>query len=244
MTIDEIIELGNKAATNCTQYGQMIGTYISGQEYENWLSLSTRFVESLYPNDQDTIRYRKLAMESGRSSETNHKKLMSILNAFKNIPPIPQKQDITDLLSEIFNNFYKFDISIKRRYANRNTIEINDEYDLQDALKSILKLFIDDVRPEDYVPSYAGSNSRVDFFIPKHGIVIETKMTNNSLKDKELGEQLIIDCARYKQNPNYKHLICFIYDKNSYISNPSGLISDLEKNGDEQINVKVYISPQ
>lgn len=141
-------------------------------------------------------------------------------------------------------NFNKFDISIRRRYGNRDTININDEHDLQDVLFSILKLFISDIRPEDYIPSSAGGNSRVHFLLPEYGLIIETKMTNKSLQDKQVGEQLIIDFGRYKQKDGYNHLMCFVYDKETNIRNPIGLIKDLERLSDEKMRISVYISPQ
>jgi hypothetical protein len=170
--------------------------------------------------------------------------LIGILKAFKEYPPIPIKVDIMPLIKDICLNFLKFDINIRRRYGYRETIKINDEYDLQDALHSILKLFINDIRPEDYVHSYAGGNSRVDFLLPEYNLIIETKMTNSALHDKQVGEQLIIDIERYKQKKNINHLACFVYDKEANISNPSGLIDDLEKLSDEKMRVSVFISPQ
>lgn len=127
------------------------------------------------------------------------------------------------------------------RHSNRATLEINDEYVVQDLLEGILRLFIDDVRPEDYVPSYAGGNSRTDFYLPQYETYIETKMTREGLRDKEVGEQLVIDIARYGEK--CKTLVCFIYDKGSFLSNPYGLISDLEGLGANKVQVKVYIAP-
>lgn len=100
---------------------------------------------------------------------------------------------------------------------------------MQDALHSILQLFVDDIRSEDFIPSYAGVNSRVDFLLPDYETVIETKITKDNHKDKEIGDELLIDIARCKQNPSCNNLVCFIYDKGNYIKNPYGLISDLDK---------------
>ena len=50
-----------------------------------------------------------------------------------------------------------------------------------------------------------------------------------------------IDIARYGEK--CKTLICFIYDKGSFLSNPYGLISDLEGLGANKVQVKVYIAP-
>ena len=62
------------------------------------------------------------------------------------------------------------------------------------------------------------------------------------MKDKELGDQLIIDIAKYQKHPNCKCLYCFIYDPEGIIRNPRGLENDLEKLGKE-ISIKVFIRP-
>jgi len=56
------------------------------------------------------------------------------------------------------------------RRENRNTIIIEDEYDVQDLLHALLKIFYDDIRPEEWTPSYAGGSSRMDFLIKNEKI--------------------------------------------------------------------------
>lgn len=243
MDISELIEQGKIAVKNSTCKSEYTGTYYYGPEYDKWIAISTRFVEQNFPNDPDTQRYEEIAKHANNDSVDSFSKLIAILEAFDTFPPVPESPFELNLVKTICTNFNKFDVNIKRRHGNRDTIHINDEYDLQDALRSILRLFIDDIRPEDFVPSYAGGNSRVDFFIPERNIVIETKMASSSLRDKEIGEQLMIDVDRYKQLPQYQHLICFVYDKDSNVSNPTGLISDLEKLTDNKMQVSVIISP-
>lgn len=245
MDIYELIERGENAAKECFHRNSH-GTdgYYSGQSYENWLSLAIRFLESNFPNDTETIRFREIAEYANGFGNDKYHKLMAILKAFSECPPIPPRINILPLIKDICMNFNRFDVNIRRRYGGRETITINDEHDLQDVIHSILRLFINDVRPEDYVPSYAGGNSRVDFLLPEHKIIIETKMTNSTLKDKQIGEQLLIDFERYKQKVGYDQLICFVYDKEANICNPSGLINDLEKLSDEKMRIIVFISPQ
>ncbi len=55
--------------------------------------------------------------------------------------------------------------------------------------------------------------------LPEEGIIIETKMASEKLKDKELGEQIAIDIVRYNQHPSYRTLLVFIYDKGDYVRN-------------------------
>ena len=62
-----------------------------------------------------------------------------------------------------------------------------------------MRLFFEDVRDEDYIPSYAGSNSRIDYLLPAYAIGVESKHASKSLTHKEVGEQLIVDRDRYKE---------------------------------------------
>ena len=66
---------------------------------------------------------------------------------------------------------------LRDRHDARNTLDIEDEYDVQDLLHSLLRIFFDDIRPEEYTPSYAGKSSRMDFLLKGYDTVIEVKMT-------------------------------------------------------------------
>ena len=68
-------------------------------------------------------------------------------------------------------------------------------------------------------------------------------MTNDNLRDKKLGEELLIDIGKYSSHPNCKTLIIFIYDKKDLIVNKAGLIRDLENKRTSEMDVKVFISP-
>ncbi len=163
--------------------------------------------------------------------------------------PLPEeKAQLTfneiELLEKIFKNFYRCARQLLIRHAQRDTLKITDEYDVQDLLHAILKLHFDDVRPESGTSKYAGSNSRIDFILNEHNIAIEVKKTRNNLKDKEIGEELLIDIARYQQsNSKIKLLICFVYDPEGLIINPIGLESDLN-NTPSNIPIKTIICPK
>jgi len=112
---------------------------------------------------------------------------------------------------------------LRNRHENRTTLEIKDEYDVQDLLHSLLLVHFDDVRPEEYT--------------------LETKMTRENLKDKKLGEELIIDIEKYAKHLDCEKLYCFVYDSKEFINNPKGLEKDLSNNSDE-IEVKTIIVPK
>ena len=132
---------------------------------------------------------------------------------------------------------------LRDRYDGRSTLKIDDEYDLQDLLHGLLHLFFDDVRPEEYTPSYAGKATRMDFLLKNESIVIEAKMTRRGLGAKEIGEQLIIDIAHYKSHPNCKSLFCLVYDPDHRVDNPRGLENDLSKTTDG-MSVRVFVVPR
>ncbi|MEA5427975.1 DUF2321 domain-containing protein [Arcicella lustrica] len=153
------------------------------------------------------------------------------------------KRDDIFLLNQICERFHLVAKQIRQRYNNRETIDITDEYDVQDLLHSLLVIYFDDIRPEEWIPSYAGSSKRTDFLLKNEEIVIEVKKTRKTLKAKELGEQLIIDIANYKNHPNCKSLYCFVYDPEGFIANPRGIENDLNSNG-EKMKVIVKIIPK
>lgn len=118
--------------------------------------------------------------------------------------------------------------TLQRRAPNWPISEsIRDEADLQIVVEAYLRTLFDDVRPEDYVPSHAGANSRVDFVLPEVGVIVETKMTRGSLTARKLGEELLIDAGRYPNHPNCEAIVAFIYDPARRIVNPRGVERDL-----------------
>lgn len=106
-----------------------------------------------------------------------------------------------------------------------------------------MKIFFDNVRPEDWTPSYAGSNSKIDFILKDEKIAVETKMVREGLTDKKIGEELSIDIARYRSHEDCQTLICFVYDPEEMLSNPKGLENDLNKLSSEKLEVLVFITP-
>lgn len=146
-------------------------------------------------------------------------------------------------LNHLCDNFHKISRQLLNRHSGRETLIINDEYDVQDLMHALLKSNFDDIRPEEYTPSYAGRNTRIDFLLKKENIVIEVKKTRKTLKDREIGDELLQDIARYKNHPDCNILYCFIYDPQSLIQNPRGLENDLTSESSEKLKVIVSIRP-
>ena len=56
---------------------------------------------------------------------------------------------------------------------------------------------------------------------------------------KEIGEELIIDSAKYRKYPKCDVLVCLVYDPNFFIKNKFGWIKDLEDNSN--LKVRVFV---
>jgi hypothetical protein len=153
------------------------------------------------------------------------------------------KRDGFALLQGLCERFHLIARQLRQRHDNRATLEVEDEYDTQDLLHALLHLNFDDIRPEEWTPSYAGSSSRMDFLLKQEKTVIEIKKTRKGLDAREVGEQLIVDIQKYQTHPDCKSLICFVYDPEGRIANPRGLENDLnsEKEG---FKVRVIIAPK
>lgn len=153
----------------------------------------------------------------------------------KNISPMQR-------LETICHSFHNVARQLRVRYDKRSTIEVSDEYDVQDLFHALLKIDFEDIRREEWNPSYAGSSSRSDFLLKNEQVVVEIKKTRLGLADKVIGEQLLVDIAKYSNHPDCKTLVCFIYDPDGLIGNPIGLTNDLEQS--VGIDVKIIIAPQ
>ncbi len=178
--------------------------------------------------------FEKLAYRLIRQLE-----LKSATNSDTEVGAIFQQQ----ALKAIIDKFHLVATQLKNRYNNRPTVTVDDEYDVQDLMNSLLRINFEDVRKEEYTPSYAGGSTRIDFLLKREKILIEVKKTRTTLKDKDVGNQLIIDIAHYRSHPDCKHLICFVYDPDNLIVNPRGLEDDLNKNSLEEMIVEVYVRP-
>lgn len=157
--------------------------------------------------------------------------------------PLADPNQALKAIESICLRFHAVVRQLRTRHDGRPTFDVEDEYDVQDLLHALLRLQFDDIRPEEWTPSYAGKSTRLDFLLKKEKIVIEVKKTRKGLDAKRLGEELIIDMAHYRNHHDCQALICFVYDPENRIANPAGLESDLSR-PDPALAVSVIISPK
>lgn len=155
----------------------------------------------------------------------------------------PIRPDAFSLVELVCLRFHYVARQLRSRHDNRPTLSVEDEYDAQDLFHALLKLHFDDVRAEEWTPSYAGGSSRVDFLLKEEQIIVELKKTRASLRDKGIGEQLIVDVMRYRAHPDCRALICFVYDPEGRVGNPVGLEKDLESMAID-LKVRVIVAPK
>jgi len=167
-------------------------------------------------------------------------------SSIRRLESIPKKSEEAPLLviRKILSRFHLVANQMKRRRKNKTPYLIKDEYDVQILLHALLRLDFDDVRKEDWTPSYAGGASRIDLVLKNEGILVEVKKTSASLKEEQIGKQLIVDIAKYKEYKGVNTLVCFIYDPEQLIENPKGLENDLQKLSTEKLNVEVFVCPR
>ena len=83
----------------------------------------------------------------------------------------------------------------------------------------------------------------MDFLLKAQKTVVEAKMASAKLRDKAIGDQLIVDISRYQSHPACRRLVCFVYDPDGALRNPGGLERDLTgKHG--ELDVEVIVSPR
>ena len=148
-----------------------------------------------------------------------------------------------EVLQRVFSKFHPIVRKLRQRYNGGDTLDVSNEYDVQDLLAALLVLYFDDIRPEEWTPSYAGKSARMDFLLKVEKLVVETKMTRKGLADKEIGDQLIVDIERYKGHPDCDTLICFIYDPDGRITNSHALSEDLQSQSREDFKVIIVVEP-
>lgn len=227
------------------------------QEFQNWHYKTKQFLRKKYGSDsaeyeEFTIISFELSLPTMYDTDSDkielcYKGLVSakaMLNALlSDLSEVntdyADTSDHKKELERIFTRFKEVAVQLTKRHDNRSTIIIENEYDVQDLLHALLKLYFDDVRPEEWTPSYAGGAVRTDFLIPEIKTIIEVKKTRDSMNDKTVGEELIIDIEKYQSHPDCDKIYCFVYDPDRKLKNPAGIKKDLEKK--HQGLVRVFI---
>jgi hypothetical protein len=145
-------------------------------------------------------------------------------------------------LDQICSGFSTAARVLSSRRHKREPFIIKDEYDVQDLIEALLRIDFPDVRPEEPNPSVAGQSTRVDFFLKQERLIVEAKMAREGYKDAQIGDDLIKDLARYHVREDYDQLVCFVYDPEFLVKNPTGLATDVERQP-SRLSTRVLFGP-
>ena len=238
------------------------------RRYATWDRRNYQFLTQLFDSDEIAKEYNaipKLVLtgtyRSTERAEHHQKRIDRKVKWFKELARridnhFPQVGEaVPNLTSETVSALDKVDLLCSRFHAVVNQLHQpkrgnkslsrsspKSEYDVQELLHALLWIFFTDVRREDPVPQRAGASSRTDFVLKKEEIIIEVKKTRSNLRDKEVGNELIVDIERYKARKDCKLAYCFVYDPDHFIRNPAG-VEELSRNKGE-LAVKVVVLPK
>jgi hypothetical protein len=153
-----------------------------------------------------------------------------------------ETQDALQIVENLCRRFHLFARQLLVRHNQRPTAEMTDEYDVQDVMHALLRLHFEDVRDEEWTPSYAGKSTRMDFLLKREHVVVEVKMTRRGLDQKEVVKQLTEDKERYRVHADCHALVCFVYDPAGICDNPKALERDVSVS-EGAFRVLVIVAP-
>ncbi|HME54461.1 MAG TPA: hypothetical protein VKM55_19775 [Candidatus Lokiarchaeia archaeon] len=157
---------------------------------------------------------------------------------------INDRQEAIDKCLLICERFHLAALQLRERRKGKPPLLIENEFDVQYLFRAMMKIFFDDLRHEEPTPSHAGSYALMDFLLKEERISVEAKMASELYKDNKIGNDLLLDIARYKKHQDCMVLICLIYDPNDCISNPSALENDLNNESDDTLQVIAKVVPK
>jgi len=147
-------------------------------------------------------------------------------------PPVAQSAGSTNLSHERLLWLLRrvpasFSALVAGRRSGHDPLVLADEYDLQDATETALRLLYNDVRPEERSPSYGGSSTTQDFLLFEVKTMVEIKVTRPGRGNVKIREEIDVDSMAYLAHPNVDRMVFVVYDLAATISNPPGFEHDL-----------------
>ena len=157
--------------------------------------------------------------------------------------PSTSESDPLQLLRKVCLRFHAVARQLRLRKDYRPTLEVEDEYDLQDMLCALLKLEFDEVGTDEWTPPYTSGASRTTLFLNKDQIAVVAKKTRSGLSAKELADQVTADSSYFRAQDKCSTLFIFIYDPEGRIGSPKRLETNLTSVS-ERCTVEVLVAPK
>jgi hypothetical protein len=155
----------------------------------------------------------------------------------------PAGGDHLNMSKTLCQRFHFVARQLRLRGEYRSTLDVEDEFDVQDLLHALLRLQFDDISTEEWTPSYSNGTPRTTFLLNQDRLALVVKKTRAGLSVKDLADQVRVDIDRYRTRGRCTNLFCFIYDPEGRIGNPRGLESDLASTSDH-FTVDVLVAPK
>ncbi|MBL8037392.1 MAG: hypothetical protein JNN16_07835 [Nitrospira sp.] len=152
-------------------------------------------------------------------------------------------QDPLSLIRKVCLRFHSVARQLRLRKDYRPTIEVDDEYDLQDLLCALMKVEFDEVATDEWTPPYTKGASRTTLVVNRDQIAIVAKKTGPGLTTKELTDQVLADAAYYRTQGRCSTLFCFVYDPEGRIGSPKRLETTLTSVS-EHCRIEVLVAPK
>ncbi|MCP9463696.1 MAG: hypothetical protein NNA25_02745 [Nitrospira sp.] len=158
-------------------------------------------------------------------------------------PPSESRAVSLKLVRKVCLRLHAVACQLHLRKDSRPTIEINDDEDLRDLLKALLKMEFDEIMTDGWAPSSTGKMLSSALFLSEEGIAIVAKKTRAGMTLKDLADQITADAAFYASHHPAGTLFCFVYDPEGRIGSPKQFEMDLTQTGNEYA-VEVLVAPK
>lgn len=170
-------------------------------------------------------------------------RLLTGPSGVRTIQPSGLNQDPLSLIRKVCFRFHSVARQLRLRKDYRPTLDVEDDYDLQDLFCALLKVEFDEVASDEWIPPYTNGAPRTTFFVNTDQIAILTKKTRPGLTTKELADQVTADAAYYREQGRCSTLFCFMYDPEGRIGSPKRLETTLTSVS-EHGTVEVLVAPK
>lgn len=117
---------------------------------------------------------------------------------------------------------------LNTRRSKGAVVNINSESDVQDAIFLMLRPWVTDLVPENPTDKIASRYSIKDFISKELESVVEAKYIRDKKHGREISRELHDDIEMYRSHPSCKHLVFFIYDRDSLIPDVAALRRQVE----------------
>lgn len=147
------------------------------------------------------------------------------------------------LIRKICLRLHTVACQLRLRKDSRPTLEINDDDDVRDLLRALLKIEFDEVSTETWTSVDNGNTPLPLLFLNEEGITVIARKTRAGVTPKNLADQITADAAFYANYYPAGTLFYFVYDPEGRIGSPKQFEMDLTQTGNGY-TVEVFVAPK